>query len=399
VSTRDVVITGIGPVSAIGTGRAATRQALESARSGIHDITLFDVEGMPTRRAAEIRDFDLEQILETRQSYLDRASQFALGATQLALDDAGLSREDVTNAALFYGSAFGCMDTMALFFEDIATKGPRLVKPFLFPHTYSNTPISLIAIEFGICGYHANYASGNVASGCAIIDAYDRIRTGRCDLALAGGVDALSLAAYEGLGELGELSPGEGGDECCAPFSARRNGTVLGEGAVTLVLESRDHAHERGAAILGEITGASLAAGVESGGYAATVHQALAAATTQTPHAICAGGNGSVEQDLWLGAGIGAFLAEQPNPIPVTSLVPIFGNTGGCASALQCAAAILIMESGVLPATLNADDPDPAATVVPITDSTREAPLENMLVTTADPGGTVATLSLCKGNT
>jgi 3-oxoacyl-[acyl-carrier-protein] synthase II len=370
------------------------KRTLDEATTGIGEITLFDVDEMPTTRAAEIRDFELDQLLDTRQTYLDRASQFALAATQLALEDAGLSREAVPDAALFYGSAFGCMDTMALFFDDLATKGPRLVKPFLFPHTYSNTPISLLAIEFGIRGYHANYASGCVASGCAIIDAYDRVRSGRCELALAGGVDAISLPAYEGLTELGELSPGDGGAEHCAPFSSARNGMVLGEGAATLVIESHDHAGERGATILGEITGASLAGGNDPSGYADAARRSLSEAATRTPDAICAGANGSVAQDHWLGAGIRGFFDDRSAAVPITSIAPLIGDTAGCMSAHQCAASLLMMESGVLTATLNADDPDPETGVAPVVESTTVQPLQNMLVTTADPGGTVATISL-----
>lgn len=394
MSTRDVVITGVGPVSALGVGREATRSALELGTSGIGAITLFDADGQPSTQAAEVRDFTVEEILDTRQTYLDRASSFALAATQLALDDAGLVREEVADAALYYGSAFGCTNTMSLFFEDLATKGPRLVKPFLFPHTYLNTPISLLAIEFGIAGYHACYASGSVAAGCAMMDAFDRIRAGRCELALAGGTDAISLAAYEGFTELGLLSPGEGAVEQCAPFSSERNGFVMGEGAVTFVMESREHAEGRGARILGEISGAALAGGTAADGNADAVRQTLADAAIDAPHAICASGTGDVETDLWLGAGVGRFLDETSCDAPVTSIAPLIGNTGGCATAHQCAAALLMMESGSLPATLHAETPCPDARITPVTAETPLALLENMLVTTADPGGTVVTLSL-----
>lgn len=364
--------------------------ALAAATSGIAGITLFDTDDLPSRLAAEVRAAPLEDYVETRQTYLDRASEFALIATQLALDDAGLTRESVTNAALHYGTAQGCMDTMALFYEDLASKGPRLVKPFLFPHTYANTPISLIAIEYGICGYHSNYTSGAVASGCALLEAYDRVRSGRDDLTVAGGVDAISAVTFEGLGELGLLSPGNGGTEHCAPFGERRNGTVLGEGAVSIVLEPLDHALDRGAPILAEITGAGIAAGCAPDDLADTVRRSLAgAACDGAVGAVCAGANGSIDGDLWLAQGIRDFLHERNIPAPVTSITPLTGDTRGCATAMQMVAATQMLSAGSVIPTCNSEPLDAAIDLDVPAVATHVRGLDNIMVTTADSGGTV----------
>jgi len=167
-----VVITGVGPVSAIGIGREQFFAGLREGRSGIAPIASFDTTPYRSKLAAEIAHFDVKEYLESEKAYLDRASELAFAGMSLALEDADLDARklDSGGTALLLGSAFGNLGTLGVFFDDFVKKGPRLVKPILFPHTYSNTTISLLAIEYGLTGYHVNFSAGAVSAGAAILE-------------------------------------------------------------------------------------------------------------------------------------------------------------------------------------------------------------------------------------
>ena len=247
MSERRVTITGAGPVSAIGIGREAVFDALHERRGGIGPVSLFEIEGM---QAAEIKDFDVEEHLETPKAYLDRSSEFAFAAVSLALEDAGLDVDDIDKprTGLILGSAYGSLGTMELFFRDVLDKGPKFAKPFLFPHTYSNTAISLIAIEYGLTGPHLNFACGYVSAANAIIAGYDLIRAGRADIVLAGGYESLSEALLKAYALEDAPEPD--------------NGIAIGEGAGIVILEELEHANAREAHVYGEVADAAMGSGV-----------------------------------------------------------------------------------------------------------------------------------------
>jgi len=223
-----VVITGIGPVSAIGIGREAWRQGWASGKSGVSPLSLFPADH-PT---AEVCDFDLDAILPSAKTYLDRASAFTLAAGQLALDDAGLAADfrNRWRTGVVLGSEFGCLNTMQIYTAALQQKGARLANPLLFSHMYVNTPTSLAAIEFGLGGHHGTFA-GSGAGRQALESAVEALQLSRADAILAVGVDVISEPLYRALVAEGSL----GAD-------------VLGEGACALVLETAESAEARGAA-------------------------------------------------------------------------------------------------------------------------------------------------------
>ena len=145
----EVLITGMGVVSAIGVGRDEFAAALKARRCGISEVTGFDAEGCRCLLAAEVVDFDVEAFLESRKNYLDRNTELAFGAARLALDDSRLriSEENAERIGLSIGTAFGNVESVLTFHRQLVEKGARLVSPFIFPHTYNNTTASLLAIE------------------------------------------------------------------------------------------------------------------------------------------------------------------------------------------------------------------------------------------------------------
>lgn len=223
----DIVVTGIGPVSALGIGRVAWTEGLRAGRSGIGPVSLFATDGL----AGEVRGFKLAEILPSMKTYNDRASEFTLAACHLALQDAGLSADgyDRWRAGIILGSTYGCLSTLYTYTAALQQKGPRFANPLLFSHTYVNTPTSLAAIEYGLGGHHGTYA-GHDAGHQALAAAREALQLGRADLLLVVGVDVLSEPLARA-----STAP----DAPAAP---------LGEGACALVLETAAHAAARGAA-------------------------------------------------------------------------------------------------------------------------------------------------------
>lgn len=322
---KRVVITGAGPVSAVGIGRAAFQEALKRRQTGIGPITAFPTEGLVAKSAAEVRGFDVRDYLETEKTYLDRASQFAFAAMSLAIEDADLDLKKMDRASLglILGSAVGCLGSAQLFFGDYLEKGPRFVKPILFPHTYANTTISLLAIEYGLDGYHLDFASGGISSAQAILQGYDLIRTGRCPLVFVGGVEALSPLRLWG----GELSAGP----------EPENGCIPGEGAGILVLEEADYARQRGARLLGELFGGGMAGD--------SMTRAMRRAAGRLPD----GGSGILAvSSASAGATLDAIEAEaireclgpRAGDVPVSCPKRLLGETLGADAALRTIAAL-----------------------------------------------------------
>ena len=396
MQNRRVVITGLGPVSAIGVGREAFFAALHANARGLRIIDLFDTSRYRSTLAAELAGFRVEDYLESQKTYLDRGTELAFAAMSLAIADAGLELAacDRARVGLCLGTAFGSFETMRLFFEDFLKKGPRFVKPFLFPHTYANTAISLLAIEYGLTGYHNCFASGATAAAAAILDAADRIREGRCDLAFAGGFEAFNEILFALQDRLGALSPARTPRDWAGPFDAARNGCVPGEGAGVLVLESVEHARAREAVIYGELLGGALCAdsGVSRGGECAGVARAMRSALVDAQteadavDTVLASANGSVWPDRHEARAVAEVFGARP---PVTTVKPMLGETFGAGAALQLIAAAGLLNLNHVPPVNNLVRPEPGLGAR-FPQSGIDAPLTRVLLNAIDPGGSLA---------
>lgn len=407
MAERRVVITGVGPVSAIGIGREAFFAALRAGGSGVGPASGTVPAGVSSTLVAEVRGFDVRDYLETEKAYLDRASQLAFAAMSLALEDANLDLKatDRSEVGLMLGSAAGCAESMQLFWGDYLEKGPRFVKPIVFPHTYANTTISLLAIEYGLNGYHLDFASGMTSSLAALVQARDLIRAGRCPVVLAGGVEALSPLLRRGFALGGRVSPLDGGGtEGCAPFAAGRNGFVLGEGAGMLVLEEATHAESRGATVLGEVVGGSVGSdGMLSGAAGAPPGEGLAGLMRRAWPAerrldyVSAAAHGGQVLDRVEAEALRVFLGDAAGRTPVSSLKSMLGETLGADGALRTIAALGAMADGFVPPTLNGQAGGAASGLNHVTGVGVAADVSGVLVNSADPGGSAACLAVAKG--
>jgi 3-oxoacyl-[acyl-carrier-protein] synthase II len=262
VTNNTVVISGVGPVTAIGIGRQAFAEGLARGRCGIGPVTGFDVEGLPCSMAAEAADLKVQDYLRSEKNYLDRNSELGFAACELALRDAGIALpfEKPERVGLCMGSEWGNVQTMAAFASKLREKGPRFVPPFIFPHTYPNTTASLLAIEYGAKGFHEVFAGSSISGAMAVVGAARVIRSGRADAMLVGGADGLSEEVYRGWAVSGMLSPSRGnGAEGCRPFGKDANGAVLGEAGAFLALEEQKHCAARGGRALAAIAGEAVA--------------------------------------------------------------------------------------------------------------------------------------------
>ena len=399
-----VVITGVGPVSAIGIGREPFFAGLREGRSGIAAITSFDTAPYRSKLAAEIAHFDVKEYLESEKTYLDRASELAFAGMSLALEDADLDARklDSGGTALLLGSALGNLGTLGLFFDDFVKKGPRLVKPILFPHTYSNTTISLLAIEYGLTGYHVNFSAGAVSASDAIMEGYDLIRQGRAKIALTGGFEAFSELLFAGFQRRGLLSPLAGAREVCAPFDQGRDGFVLGEGCGILVLEELESAQARGATIYGEIVGAGMVgdSSVDSAGGGAWILEAMKRALKGLPFderdldLISANANGSPQLDGNEGRAIASLIERDSVGIPVSSIKSLIGETLGASGALQMIAAVAAIEDGFIPAIHNLETPDHGLDIDVVRGAGEARNVHRVLLNTIDPGGSIVSFAI-----
>ena len=248
-----VLITGLGVISALGADAEETDAALQENEPALFPLARFDLpEEHEPPVVGEAPDPDLAACSVAPKPYLDRTSALFLAACGMAFQRAGLTagKLETLGAGVMAGTAWGCLGTAETFFADYVLKGPRLVKPFLFPHAYSNTAVSLAAMEWSLKGPHENLAAAAAASGIALVEAFDLLRSGRASLLAAGGADALSATSLRARAASGTRRP-------------------AGEAAAMFVLESAASAAARDARPLGRLAGCGLATTLEDAAAAA----------------------------------------------------------------------------------------------------------------------------------
>lgn len=413
MNARRVAITGFGVISALGIGRDTFSRRLTDGRSGLAELTLFDVPELPLQLVGELPPFDVEDYVLAPKTYLDRAAEAALAAMWLAVDDAGLEHqgETIRQAGMSFGTATGSLPTAELFFEGVLDKGPRYAKPLLFPHAYSNTAASLLAVEYKLSGPHLNFADGAVSGATAVLAGYDAIKGGHAEMMFAGGVEVFSeslLQEWHLQGLLSETAVDRGG---ITPYGPERDGTALGEAAVVLVLEEINHARRRNATVYAEIAGAgtageagpattaSCAGDTPSCALVRAMRMALQEADCDVADLglIIAGANGSVRGDRHESLAFAQLYAD--SPVAVTTVRPMTGETYGASGPLQIAAALAAFDAARIPATLNAQVGIPEAPACLVRETEPLNPADAVLATATDPGGSAVAVVIEKCST
>ncbi len=393
---RRVVITGAGPVTAIGIGQECFTEALLEGASGIMEIAAFEHDQYNAHLAAAVEDFDVKDFLPTPKNYLDRNSELSFGAFSLALKSSGidLAKTDKAELALIWGTAFGGTDTMNLFYSDVQKKGPRFGKPILFPHSYSNTAISLLSIEYKLNGPHMNFVSGWTASGQALAYGYDLISSGSVPVAFVGGVESFNETIFRFCCSR-KILLSSSKENAYMSFDGVADGTVMGEGAGMLVLEDLDHALKRGAHILAEITGVGIA-GSPGGLKGAAIEDAMSKAIGNLNpgdvDCVLSSANGITNMDKTEAGSIRKIFGV--NKL-TTTIKPLIGETFGAGGILQLHAALSMLERQFVPG-INFSSRIPEAEKLQINSEGSSEKISTVLLNNLDPGGNAVSLVIKK---
>lgn len=406
---RTIVITGIGVLSPIAIGKDNFWDALIQGKTGFNPITLFDASPFPVHTAGEIRDFDPVAFLGKKGlRELDRSARLVCSATKLAIDDTGLqiTDENARTIGVAIGSTFGSLHSISQFDRVGLTEGPRFVNPSHFPNTVLNSPASRVSIRFNIKGFNTTISTGFCASIDAVSYAADFIRLRRADAVLTGGVEEFCEEILLSFYKLGYLSEMDTEEPLCCPFDARRNGTILSEGAGVLVLEDSQHAFNRNAEIMAVVKGYGNAfdpstekAPAESGvGLEKAITLALkgAALSAGDIDYICSGANSTISLDRMETRAIKKVFGDHAFNIPVSSIKSMVGECFSASGGLSVAAAAGALKKGFVPPTLNYHEKDPECDLDYVPNSARQKTIHNVLVTSSDPFGNNSAMVLGK---
>lgn len=375
--TREVWITGVGAVSAAGDGCAALGALIREGRSGVRPLD--ELSGRPGGACAPRPRCGAER-------RLDRSGAIFRAACQEAWASAGLAELSAPRrAGLIEGSSLGPMcgvlEDHARTLDDPRERG----RPSRLTRFMTGAGGALFAQQAGIRGPVVHLSAGSVSGTCAIGEAFERVRSGRLDLAVAGGGETpLHPEIVATFASAGVLSPTADALEPCRPFDRRRSGTVLGEGGAALVIESAEHAHARGAAALARILGYGFCAEAydltapdpDGGGIVGAATDALDGIPAAELGWVKSHGTGTRLNDAAELRALFRILGTALADTPVTSLKPALGHCLGASGAVEAAAVVLALRDGIVPATLGHRqcDPDLPACRVPLTSAARSGP-------------------------
>ena len=367
---RRVVITGTGTINPVGTGTEATWQALVSGQSGIGPITLFDPSAHPVRIAGEVKGFDANAVFGKRRArHLDRFTQLALVAAREAIEASKLNLESIdrTRVGVNFASGVGGIGTTEQGTRVMLDRGPEWLSPYMCPMMLPNMAAGEVAMEFGLQGPSSCTVTACAASAMAIGDGYDQIRLGRADAMVCGGSEAgltpLGLAGFSAMKALSVRN--DAPTAASRPFDSGRDGFVAAEGAATIVLEDRDFALRRGAPILAELVGYGTTCDAhhvtaphpEGDGAIRAMRMALSEADLQPSDIgyINAHGTSTPPNDRIETLAVKKVFGTG---VPVSSTKSMTGHMLGAAGALEAMICVKTLQTGILPPTINYDDPD-----------------------------------------
>lgn len=358
-----MVVTGLGPVSSVGTGRAEFCLGLRAGRLGFSPIRSFDASGFPRRYAGEVHDFAPERMLRRLSTaQWGRSSLFAAAAARLAWSDAGLDAAgtDLDSVAVAIGTTTGESQVLEALTAQHAAGGLRAMSPELLEALPAERLAHAVSTELDVRGESVTLATACSAGNYAVGYGYDLIAAGDAEIVLAGGADSVCRWSHAGFFRLGTLD-----EVACHPFDRDRAGVITAEGGAVVVLEELAHARARGAPVLAEVLGHAMNCDAKhmvspsAASIAACMRAALADAGVEPAQVdyVCAHGTGTTANDLVESRALRAVFGERPPP--VSSLKSMLGHTMGAASAFGIIACTLAIDEGFLPPTMGWATPDP----------------------------------------
>ncbi len=404
---RRVVITGIGLVSSLGIGTEATWQALLAGTSGVTRVTKFDITAYAAQIAAEVKGFDPLDFVEKKDvKKMDVFIQYALAASQFAMDDSGLriTPENAPDVGVFIGSGIGGFQTIEREHSALLAGGPRKISPFFIPSAIINLASGQVSIRFGAKGPNLARCTACSASAHAIGDSFEIIKRGDADVMITGGSEAaitpMSLGGFAALRALSTRN--DEPHRASRPFDKDRDGFVIGEGAGTLILEELDHAIRRGAKIYAEIVGYGMsgdayhitAPSEDGDGGVRVMRMAVKKAGIRPDQVdyINAHGTSTPYNDKLETLAIKTLFGDHARKLAISSTKSMTGHLLGGAGGLEAGISALAVHHQVAPPTINLDQPDPECDLDYVPCTSRKMPITYALSNSFGFGGTNAAL-------
>ena len=385
---RRVVITGMGVLAPNGNSVSEMWDSLVNGRSGITAVTAFDATGYPSRIGGQVKNFDPAAWTGAKQARrMDRFVQFAIAVSKMAVEDAGLDldKEDLQRIGVIVGSGIGGIKTIEDQHSLMVRKGPGKISPFFIPMLIVNMAPGTVAMELGLRGPNFCVVSACATASHAIAEAYSMLKLGGADVMLAGGTEAaITALGYAGFCSLKALSTrrNDRPEEASRPFDAERDGFVMSEGAGVIVMEEMERAVKRGARIYAEMIGFGASAdayhmtapapgGV---GAAACMRMALRNAEISPEEVgyINAHGTSTQLNDKFETMAVKDVFGEHARRVPMSSIKSMIGHLLGAAGGVELISTILTVERGIIPPTINYENPDPECDLDYVPNTARE---------------------------
>lgn len=369
--SRRVVVTGVGAVSPLGNDAETTWKNLVDGVCGIEEISAFDTSDLKVHIAGTVKNFDPTEYIEKRDvKKTDLYCQYAIAAAQQAVDDSKiLGTVDENRLGVYIGAGIGGLNTFVENTVALHENGPRKVSPFFIPKMIGNIATGNVAIRFNAKGVSLSVMSACATGTNSIGEAFHAIKDGYADAIIAGGAEAvvapLTIAGFQ---NMKALSTNPDPKKASRPFDKNRDGFVMGEGAGILVLEEYEHAKARGAKIYAEFAGYGntcdahhvTAPDPEGAGLARAIEIAFdeAKISDDAQVYINAHGTSTHLNDLTETLAIKKALGSKAYDASISSTKSMTGHMLGATGAIEAIAAVLAIRDGIIPPTINLDEPD-----------------------------------------
>ncbi len=405
--SRRVVITGIGLVSAVGIGTEDCWQNLVAGRSGVTRITRFDPAAYDAQIAGEVKGFDPLQFVEKKEvKKIDVFIQYAIAASQFAVDDSGLriGPENAHRVGVFIASGIGGFATIEREHSKLLEGGPGRISPFFIPAAIVNLAAGHVSIRFGAKGPNLATCTACSASAHALGEACEIIRRGDADAMIAGGSEsAITPMGVGGFAAMRALSTrNDAPEKASRPFDAERDGFVIGEGAGVLVLEELGSALARGARIYAEMVGYGASADAfhitapceDGDGAVRAMQAALGGIDPSAVEYINAHGTSTPHNDRIETIAIKRCFGDHARKVAISSTKSMTGHALGAAGALEGGITALAIHHQLMPPTINLEHPDPDCDLDYVPNTARQAAITYAMSNSFGFGGTNAVLLL-----
>jgi 3-oxoacyl-[acyl-carrier-protein] synthase II len=407
MNRRRVVVTGVGMITPLGIGVAASWDNLIAGRSGVRKITQFDASAFPTKIAGEVEEFNPEDYMEPKEvKKMDRFIHFALAAATMAIRDSGLEITDRNGERIgvIVGSGIGGLRTIENYHSVFLEKGPKRITPFFIPMLVINLASGQISIRFGAKGPNTAVATACATGSHAIGDAFRIIQRGDADAMIAGGAEAvitpLGIGGFNAMKTLSTRN--DEPERASRPFDAERDGFVMGEGSGVLILENLESALGRDAKIYAEIAGYGMSADAyhitspspNGEGAARCMLIALKDGGLESSRVnyINAHGTSTKYGDELETSAIKTVFGEHAYKLAVSSTKSMTGHLLGAAGGVEAIFTVLAVYGDIVPPTINLENPDPECDLDYVAEGARRMTVNCALTNSFGFGGTNACL-------